>query len=280
VRIFDLEESLSYLVEANELPTDIELSFGSVGDDVKAYQSALQSIGITPGPIDGKFGRETKAATIVFQNTHSLKTDGIAGVKTLTALNKALKGGAPSGQAGRRTQIAKKETPVSDAKWGRVKPENAKKVFDFFVDQGYSDVQSAGIVGNLSVESLFKNNPAQAVNPVDTNGLPSKGLAQWQPDRWKKLGKFSGTAPENTTLRQQLQFLAHELETSHKKAGDLLRNVSGSDMSALKQAVTIIRKYYEVAAPTHDSQRFSYAKLALKTFSDSVASADEEDSLG
>ena len=281
MRITDLEESLSYIIEDKDLPTNVELAFGDTSDIVKRYQSALQSIGISPGPIDGKFGRETKAATIVFQNTHDLRTDGIAGVKTLTALNAAAKGSVPRGQAAHKQPSVKKEKSTVDKKWGRVKPENARNVFEFFLNNNYSDIQSAAIVGNFSVESLFKNNPAQAVNPKDTNGLPSKGLAQWQPPRWKSLGKFYNTPPEQTTLNQQLKFVLHELETSHKKAGDLLRNITGTDMNALKQAVFVVRKYYEGAAAASEGQRFIYAKLTLKEFSETLASIDdEEDSIG
>jgi hypothetical protein len=259
MKIIDLDESLVSLFEKKELPVNIELSKGTTGSQVRDYQSALQSLGISPGRIDGIFGHETKAATIVFQNKHDLRTDGIAGIKTLTKLNAALKGDT--------SPIKKQE---KKPKWGRVKPETAEEVYNFFEANNFTPVQSAALVGNFSVESLWTRDPAKALNPNDTNNQSSHGLAQWQGPRWKNLGRFHNTQPENTNLKQQLQFVVHELGTTHAKAGRILKNITGTDENALKQAVIAVRKYYEVAAPSSDFQRMQYAKLALEEFSDSA----------
>lgn len=261
MRIIDLDESLSVFFEEKTLPTTLELSVGDTGQDVKTYQAALQSIGISPGPLDGIFGRETRAATVVFQNKHDLRPDGIAGKKTLTKLNGVLQG---KDSKSTEKSLKKKQTTGG---WGRIDPSTAQSVFDFFLGSDFTEVQSAALVGNFSVESLWTKDPAKALNPKDTNDQPSRGLAQWQGARWNNLGKFHGTRSEDTNLKQQLEFVVHELETTHKQAGRLLKNVTGSDLNALKQAVYTIRRYYEVAAPDADYQRFKYAKLALDQFS-------------
>jgi len=263
MRIIDLDESLIALFEKKELPVDVELSIGSNGRQVKDYQSALQSLGISPGRIDGIFGRETKAATIVFQNKHDLRTDGIAGIKTLTKLNAALKG--------ETAPVKKKE---KKGNWGKINPATAEMVYNFFEKNDFTPVQAAALVGNFSVESLWTKDPAKALNPNDTNNQSSHGLAQWQGDRWKNLGRFHNTRPENTNLKQQLEFVAHELETTHVRAGRILKNVTGTDENALKQAVIAVRKYYEVAAPSSDAQRLQYARLALEEFSEGTAAQE------
>lgn len=59
---------------------------GSRSDEVKDIQIALKTKGYYTGNIDGIFGTGTKNAVIAFQKDNGLKTDGIAGIKTLKAL--------------------------------------------------------------------------------------------------------------------------------------------------------------------------------------------------
>jgi Putative peptidoglycan binding domain len=61
------------------------LQSGSVGDDVKNWQTFLQGKGLYNGPLDGKFGGQCVEATRAFQLAHQLKADGVAGNKTLGA---------------------------------------------------------------------------------------------------------------------------------------------------------------------------------------------------
>lgn len=53
---------------------------------IKALQRALRDRGFNPGAIDGDFGLGTQAAVMAFQRSEGLLADGIAGVRTLAAL--------------------------------------------------------------------------------------------------------------------------------------------------------------------------------------------------
>jgi peptidoglycan L-alanyl-D-glutamate endopeptidase CwlK len=53
---------------------------------VVKLQERLQELGFNPGKIDGVFGPITQAALLAFQKARGLKTDGIAGPRTLKAL--------------------------------------------------------------------------------------------------------------------------------------------------------------------------------------------------
>lgn len=64
--------------------TDIHLS-------PKQIQRALKNANFYQGPIDGKIGSKTKEAIIKFQKANGLKADGIAGKRTLAALNEYLR---------------------------------------------------------------------------------------------------------------------------------------------------------------------------------------------
>lgn len=67
------------------------LGYGTVGDDVKALQTALEALGHSVGKcgIDGIIGPDTTAAIKEFQKEAGIAVDGIAGPETLAALEKA-----------------------------------------------------------------------------------------------------------------------------------------------------------------------------------------------
>lgn len=61
------------------------------GDNVKALQSALNSLGFSCGTVDGIFGNKTKAGVIAFQTAKGIAVDGIVGPETRATLMKAQK---------------------------------------------------------------------------------------------------------------------------------------------------------------------------------------------
>ena len=62
------------------------LAFGSRGTDVLKLQKALLSLGYDPSGTDGKFGRGTETAVILYQTSEGLTADGKAGTQTLSAI--------------------------------------------------------------------------------------------------------------------------------------------------------------------------------------------------
>lgn len=75
---------------AGALPTNVVLKRGTNGATVKALQAALTKVGFTPGAADGDFGPATEQAVMAFQRAKGLAADGVAGPKTLAAINTAL----------------------------------------------------------------------------------------------------------------------------------------------------------------------------------------------
>lgn len=59
---------------------------GSVGQEVLEIQQALKEKGYYSGELDGIYGSATEGAVKAFQNENGLSADGIAGEKTLSAL--------------------------------------------------------------------------------------------------------------------------------------------------------------------------------------------------
>ncbi len=76
---------------------------GMRGAAVKRLQRALKAQGFDPGLIDGEFGGGTEAAVLAYQHSAGLLPDGVAGPRTLAALELATAGDAAPGVLARVT---------------------------------------------------------------------------------------------------------------------------------------------------------------------------------
>lgn len=88
----------------------------------------------------------------------------------------------------------------------------AKSAYDYFVGQGYSPAQSAGIVGNLLHESGLD----PTISHDQGTGI---GIAGWRLDRRQALRDFAAArGTSETDFKTQLAFVDHELKTSEPTA--------------------------------------------------------------
>lgn len=121
------------------------------------------------------------------------------------------------------------------AKGGKINKVNpsAVRALNYFVGKGLSREQAAGIVGNLMTESGLNT---RALNPYSG----AYGIAQWLGSRKTALFNKYGNNP---TLDQQLDFIWHELNSSHSRG---LRMLKGS--SNVNDAAANAFGYYEFSA--------------------------------
>lgn len=124
-------------------------------------------------------------------------------------------------------------------KGGRKKPvyginnDVTQQAMQYFIGKGLTDYQAAGLVGNLFRESRL--------NPTATNsGSGAYGIAQWLGDRKKNLFAKYGNNP---SLSQQLDYVWHELNNTHKTG---LNKLMSSRDSA--EAARNAMGYYEFSA--------------------------------
>ena len=91
-KYFDYESSGSCAEDACPIAFVRNLKNGCEGEDVRQLQSGLIRLGYDLGRwgADGDFGDATEAAVRAFQRNQGLSVDGIAGPKTIAALEKAL----------------------------------------------------------------------------------------------------------------------------------------------------------------------------------------------
>ena len=85
---------------AKTLDTTKTLQRFSEGDEVRKLQTMLADLGYYSGNKTGNFGEKTQEAVVAFQKAKGLTADGIAGSRTLAALNAAHNSGSVSSGGG------------------------------------------------------------------------------------------------------------------------------------------------------------------------------------
>jgi LysM repeat protein len=140
---------------------------------------------------------------------------------------------------------------VSDL--GQTPAEQARidQAMTFFMDQGWSRAQAAGIVGNLWAESRVKHDQAQH------GGGPGYGLAQWEGPRQASFAQWAGHDIRDSTMQEQLEFIQWELTNTERGAGNALREATTAD-----QAARIVMTRYERPADQSEGAQRGRAAVA------------------
>lgn len=152
-------------------------------------------------------------------------------------------GGSAHGMAGRggfdnsgqfrgtgRSNEGKLWTGGSDNRGQPIGPgqeADAKVVYDYFIEKGFTPAQASGILGNIQTESSFKTD---AYNRNEG----AIGICQWLGGRRTNLENFARDQGKPVTdLRVQLDFVMHEFATSEKGAYTALKAAQTPEQAAL-----------------------------------------------
>ncbi|MDX2091228.1 MAG: phage tail tip lysozyme [Kofleriaceae bacterium] len=138
---------------------------------------------------------------------------------------------------------------------------NARTAFNYFVNKGFTEIQAAGIVGNLMQESSVRP------TAVELGGGPGRGIAQWSlGGRWNRdpinLVSYANARGLNRwALTTQLDFIWHELNSvSSFGLADLRR------ADTLQEAVIAFQNKYERCGACAQGRRMEYATDALNDY--------------
>lgn len=132
------------------------------------------------------------------------------------------------------------------------KKDKFSEYVEYLKGKGYSETAARGIAGNLGQESSLNTN---------ANNGTHKGLAQWDGNRWKSFTEFASKRGKNTDDEYaQLDFIDHELKTTHKNAYTKLIKASTPE-----EASDVIQNHYEVAPGQDTEKRRFYAKNGFAT---------------
>jgi hypothetical protein len=143
--------------------------------------------------------------------------------------------------------------------------DNAQIAFNYFVSQGLSPVQAAGIVGNLQGESGRGLN-TNTRNPGDgRDGSDSIGIAQWNSDRAQALKNYAASkGTPYTDLTTQLEFLHSELKGPEKAAYDRLLTAQTPEEAT--RAFLAFERPKDWNVPGSHPQRTQYAARAFAAY--------------
>lgn len=98
---------------------------------------------------------------------------------------------------------------------------NQKKARDYFISQGWSEEQTAGLLARMQLESGFSPY-------IRGDHGAAFGLFQWHKPRRDNFFKVFGHRMEDSTFDEQLRFAQWELQHSHAGAGAHLRAAQDS----------------------------------------------------
>ncbi len=163
---------------------------GDRGDDVKAMQKKLISLGYLGGSATGYFGTTTEEVVKVFQQQHGLSADGKAGKNTLTVLNSpsALKnpGKAISAAPGEKLSPIDKMIEYSKTLQGKryVLGGNGPSVFDC---SGYVRYVLKN-VGVVLPRTSYDQSKVVKYKTIDSIGDLSKGDLMFFKTSSKEIG--------------------------------------------------------------------------------------------
>lgn len=133
------------------------------------------------------------------------------------------------------------------------------------VARGYKPHEAAGIAGNLAQESGFDTS-IQEINPKTESARAQGGgfgLAQWT-SKDRKQGLFNMAAMRGVPvddLDLQLDYLDHELKTTHKKALNALKHTKDP-----RHAAFVVSRHYEMPSPRYanNAKRMGFAEQFLQ----------------
>jgi hypothetical protein len=148
------------------------------------------------------------------------------------------------------------------------RPTSEKELaaMEYFISQGYTPEQAAGIVGNLTKESGMRTD---ARNPNDGGpGKDSVGLAQWNRERLEGLERFAGErGTSKYDFETQLAYVDYELRNSERTAGNSLRGSTDAGGAALAMTRYERFKGYEQGSNSPESKgRIAAAKRLLNDY--------------
>lgn len=138
------------------------------------------------------------------------------------------------------------------------------EAISFFMSNGWTREQAAGIVGNLQAES-GSNLQLNATG----DGGQAYGIAQWHPDRQAKFQEVIGKPIRESNFQEQLRFVQWELTNTEKAAGYALAGATTAE-----QAAEIVDRMYERSAGGARGQRINNATALMKADATKQAKTD------
>ncbi|MBR1409305.1 MAG: peptidoglycan-binding protein [Clostridia bacterium] len=232
------------------------LRLGSEGDDVRTLQQKLAAMGYYSGSITGHFGSKTESAVAAFQSANGLSADGIAGSKTLNAINNKSSGSSSSASsASSASSSSGSSSSGTMLKYG-VQSEAVRSLQQNLKTLGYYSGSVTGNYGNLTKEAVAS---FQRANGLSADGIAgsktlsavSQKLSSSSSSSASSSSSSSSSFSSSSSVKLDTSVTVAEgskndnvkkLQTMLKKLGFYSGSVTGSFGSKTKTAVMAFQK--------------------------------------
>lgn len=194
--------------------------------NIETIDDANQSVGYREMQVNGEKGERTVVYEIIIQDDVEVSRTEIVSVTTKQPVTQVEKVGVKG----------KYNSPS----------ENENVAWSFLLSQGFSEIQTAGIMGNLMQEHRF--------NTSDVSG--GLGIVQWTGGRRTRL--MNEYPDSYTNIYSQLSFLMEELNGSYYGVRDAIKS-----SSSLSEVVGTFQNQFERCGICMESNRISYAQTIL-----------------
>jgi peptidoglycan hydrolase-like protein with peptidoglycan-binding domain len=175
---------------------------GSNGSEVTSSQRCLKKLGYFNGPVSGKFASLTQNAVIKFQQANRIPADGVVGINTQQALQRACQSRTSSSASRRRstTQASPSgQYPVlSQGKTGAAVTRLQQRLRQL----GYLNANATGTFGPMTRDAVIK---FQRNYRIAANGIVNR-------QTWNALLGSSPTQTRSSLSTQQVRELQGRLQ--------------------------------------------------------------------
>ena len=126
---------------------------------------------------------------------------------------------------------------------------NETTIYNFLKNtMGCNTATACGILANIACESGFK----PTASCIDTNGLTSYGICQWNGSRFQELKTYcNNNGYSYSSVEGQLKYLQYELVTSEKTAWSYMQGIENSATGAYTAGYTWAKRFERCAATYH-----------------------------
>lgn len=236
----ELEERKGYLENKRRSldPTNLATTYKDKPEILEQKMKERANVLSELNAVDKRLKEITEEQEAIKKEENKRKEQELAGLRASAEarleIDGAIGGGSGAGRSGAGGASAV----------GPMDPKKRDEAMKFFMDKSWTREQAAGLVANLGAESGLNE------GITGDNGA-AYGLAQWHGDRQREFEKKYGKSIKNSTFREQLDFVNHELTDGNEKAaGDLLKKANSAG-----QAADWMTRYYERPADKDGQSR-------------------------
>lgn len=207
---------------------------GSSGGEVATSQRCLKKLGYFNGPVSGKFASLTQNAVSKFQQANRIPADGVVGISTQRALQRACQGRTFNRNTTLRRGSPTQASPVgqypvlSQGKTGAAVTRLQQRLRQL----GYLNANPTGNFGPMTRDAVIT---FQRNYRISANGIVNR-------QTWNKLLGYSPTPGRTSLSTQQVR----ELQVRLRQLGYFKTNPTGKIGPMTREAVIAFQRNYRL----------------------------------